>query len=100
MVRQQRILNLTKWEWIGSKYSSPVHDVEFIDGKIWFTTVGGLISNSEETWDLSDYQSEIGWTRGLAVTDEGMYVGTTAIRESNHDYYNCNIARINLVKAF
>ena len=87
MVRQQRILNLTKWEWIGSKYSSPVHDVEFIDGKIWFTTVGGLISNSEETWNLSDYQSEIGWTRGLAVTDEGMYVGTTAIRESNHDYY-------------
>ena len=87
MVRQQRILNLTKWEWIGSKHSSPVHDVEFIDGKIWFTTVGGLISNSEETWNLSDYQSEIGWTRGLAVTDEGMYVGTTAIRESNHDYY-------------
>ena len=87
MVRQQRILNLTKWEWIGSKYSSPVHDVEFIDGKIWFTTVGGLISNSEENWNLADYQSEIGWTRGLAVTDEGMYVGTTAIRESNHDYY-------------
>ena len=87
MVRQQRILNLTKWEWIGSKYSSPVHDVEFIDGKIWFTTVGGLISNSEETWNLADYQSEIGWTRGLAVTDEGIYVGTTAIRESNHDYY-------------
>ena len=87
MVRQQRILNLTKWEWIGSKYSSPVHDVEFINGKIWFTTVGGLVSNSEETWNLADYQSEIGWTRGLAVTDEGMYVGTTAIRESNHDYY-------------
>ena len=87
MVRQQRILNLTKWEWIGSKYSSPVHDVEFIDGKIWFTTVGGLISNSEKTWNLADYQSEIGWTRGLAVTDEGIYVGTTAIRESNHDYY-------------
>ena len=87
MVRQQRILNLTKWEWIGSKHSSPVHDVEFIDGKIWFTTVGGLISNSEKTWNLADYQSEIGWTRGLAVTDEGMYVGTTAIRESNHDYY-------------
>ena len=87
MVRQQRILNLTKWEWIGSKHSSPVHDVEFIDGKIWFTTVGGLISNSEENWNLADYQSEIGWTRGLAVTDEGMYVGTTAIRESNHDYY-------------
>ena len=87
MVRQQRILNLTKWEWIGSKHSSPVHDVEFIDGKIWFTTVGGLISNSEETWNLADYQSEIGWTRGLGVTDEGMYVGTTAIRESNHDYY-------------
>lgn len=87
MVRQQRILNLTKWEWIGSKHSSPVHDVEFIDGKIWFTTVGGLISNSETTWNLADYQSEIGWTRGLAVTDEGMYVGTTAIRESNHDYY-------------
>ena len=87
MVRQQRILNLTKWEWIGTKHSSPVHDVDFIDGKIWFTTVGGLISNSEETWNLADYQSEIGWTRGLAVTDEGMYVGTTAIRESNHDYY-------------
>ena len=87
MVRQQRILNLTKWEWIGTKHSSPVHDVDFIDGKIWFTTVGGLISNSEETWNLADYQSEIGWTRGLAVTDEGMFVGTTAIRESNHDYY-------------
>lgn len=87
MVRQQRILNLTKWEWIGTKHSSPVHDVDFIDGKIWFTTVGGLISNSEATWNLADYQSEIGWTRGLAVTHEGMFVGTTAIRESNHDYY-------------
>ena len=87
MVRQQRILNMTKWEWIGTKHSSPVHDVDFIDGKIWFTTVGGLISNSETTWNLADYQSEIGWTRGLAVTHEGMFVGTTAIRESNHDYY-------------
>ena len=87
MVRQQRILNLTKWEWIGTKHSSPVHDVDFIDGKIWFTTVGGMISNSETTWNLADYQSEIGWTRGLAVTNEGMFVGTTAIRESNHDYY-------------
>ena len=37
--------------------------------------------------ELADYQSEIGWTRGLAVTHEGMFVGTTAIRESNHDYY-------------
>ena len=87
LVRQQRILNLTKWEWIGTKHSSPVHDVDFIDGKIWFTTVGGLISNSETTWNLADYQSEIGWTRGLAVTHGGMFVGTTAIRESNHDYY-------------
>ena len=87
LVRQQRILNLGKWEWIGSKHSSPVHDVEYIDGKIWFTTVGGMISNSEQTWNLADYQSELGWTRGLAVTDEGMYVGTTAIRESNQDYY-------------
>ena len=87
LVRQQRILNLGKWEWLGGKHSSPVHDVEYIDGKIWFTTVGGTISNSEGFWNLADYQSELGWTRGLAVTDEGMYVGTTAIRESNHDYY-------------
>ena len=87
LVRQQRILNLGKWEWIGGKHSSPVHDVEYIAGEIWFTTVGGMISNSEQTWNLADYQSELGWTRGLAVTDEGMYVGTTAIRESNHDYY-------------
>lgn len=88
LVRQQRILNLGKWEWIGGKHSSPVHDVEYIARKIWFTTVGGMISNSEQTWNLADYQSELGWTRGLAVTDEGMYVGTTAIRESNQDYYN------------
>ena len=87
LVRQQRILNLSKWEWLGGKHSSPVHDVESIDGKIWFTTVGGMISNSEQTWNLADYQSELGWTRGLAVTDEGMYVRTTAIRESNQDYY-------------
>ena len=87
LVRQQRILNLGKWEWIGGKHSSPVHDVESIDGKIWLTTVGGMISNSEQTWNLADYQFELGWTRGLAVTDEGMYVGTTAIRESNQDYY-------------
>ena len=87
LVRQQRILNLGKWEWLGGKHSSPVHDVESINGKIWFTTVGGTISNSEESWNLADYQSELGWTRGLAVTDEGMYVGTTAIRESNQDYY-------------
>lgn len=88
LVRQQRILNLGKWEWLGGKHSSPVHDVEYIARKIWFTTVGGMISNSEQTWNLADYQSELGWTRGLAVTDEGMYVGTTAIRESNQDYYN------------
>ena len=87
LVRQQRILNLGKWEWIGGKHSSPVHDVESIDENIWFTTVGGTISNSGESWNLADYQSELGWTRGLAVTDEGMYVGTTAIRESNQDYY-------------
>lgn len=88
LVRQQRILNLTKWEWMGGKQQSPVHDVEFVDGNIWFTTVGGVISNSEHVWNLADYQPEIGWTRGLAVTDEGIYVGTTAIRESNHDYYS------------
>jgi hypothetical protein len=87
LVRQQRILNLSEWKWIGSKYSSPVHDVKFLDGKIWFTTVGGQISNSENFWDLSDYQSELGWTRGLVVGENGMFVGTTAIRESNHDYY-------------
>ena len=39
LVRQQRILNLTKWEWIGTKHSSPVHDVDFIDGKIFTPSV-------------------------------------------------------------
>ncbi len=87
LVRQQRILNLSKWKWLSAKESSPLHDVDFIDGRIWYTTVGGEISNSEQTWKLSDYQSTLGWTRGLAVIDNGMYVGTTAIRESNHNYY-------------
>lgn len=86
-VRQQRILNLSNWEWIGTKKTSPVHDVDFINGDIWYTTVDGEIANSKNKWYLSDYQQDIGWTRGLAVTDDGFFVGTTAIRESNHDYY-------------
>lgn len=87
LVRQQRILNLSKWEWLGSKYESPVHDVQFVDGELWFTTVGGSIQNERTEWSLADYQSELGWTRGLGVTGDGIFVGTTAIRESNHDYY-------------
>jgi hypothetical protein len=94
MVRQSRILNISKWEWIGPRMSSPVHDVQCNrTDTVWCTTVSGRIhkfspEGTQTTFDLGDYQSPVGWTRGLAVTEKGCLVGTTAIRESNHDYFS------------
>jgi hypothetical protein len=39
-------------------------------------------------WELGDYHESIGWTRGLAVTDAGILIGTTAIRDSNSEYFS------------
>lgn len=91
--RQARVLNATKWTWIGSQAHAGVHDVSCQpDGSVLWTTVNGDVHRAgpagvTQTWSLSDYQPTVGWTRGLAVTDQGLLVGTTAVRQSNRDYY-------------
>jgi hypothetical protein len=94
IVRQSRILNLTDWKWLGPRMRGPVHDVSCDDdGSTWCTSVPGYVyrfsaDGSQKVWDLSEYQNPVGWTRGLAVTQKGMLVGTTAIRDSNYDYFS------------
>lgn len=93
LARQNRVLNLTNWSWIGSLMSSLVHDVQ-IDSKgiLWWTTICGEIWNyknktEHKVFDLKTHQKNIGWTRGIAITEEGILVGTTAIRPSNSSYF-------------
>lgn len=91
--RQSRILNIDRWEWVGPRFPAPLHDVCcYAEGEVWCTTVDGhvhRISQGElaRSWDLREHQPTVGWARGLAVTTLGLLVGTTAIRESNRDYY-------------
>ena len=94
LVRQSRILNLETWNWLGPRFSGPVHDVFCDDdGAIWCTTVPGEVhcfstKGAHRVWELGDYQELVGWTRGLAVTNAGILVGTTAIRDSNSEYFS------------
>ena len=101
LVRQGRVLNLSKWDWMGPRLGSPIHDVQVLSNgknrqqKLWFTTVPGQVhchsvgqEDDPEMWDLSDHLDEVGWTRGLGITNHGLLVGTTAIRQSNHDYFH------------
>ena len=94
LVRQSRIINLNSWNWIGPRMPGPVHDVYCDENdSIWCTSVPGQIhrfSNEGEhdIWEMKDYQEIVGWTRGLAITEQGILVGTTAIRESNADYFS------------
>lgn len=89
--RQARILNATKWSWIGPRMHAPIHDVQVaLDGATWCTTVDGSvcrIHDKLESWRVDDERGGAAWTRGLALCDEGMLVGMTAIRESNRDYF-------------
>ncbi len=89
--RQARILNATKWSWIGPRMHAPIHDVQVsLDGETWCTTVDGSvcrINEDVETWRVYNDCGSAGWTRGLALCDEGMLVGMTAIRQSNRDYF-------------
>ena len=91
--RQARILNLTRWAWVGPRLGAGIHDVQCSHGgDVWCTTVGGMVwriapDGAVSQWDLSKHQEKVGWTRGLAITKRGMLVGTTAIRDSNRAYY-------------
>lgn len=91
--RQARVLNVTRWEWVSPHLQAGLHDAHYThDGALWCTTVGGEVhrldaDGGQQTWHLGHYVDHVGWTRGLAVTDEGFLVGQTAIRESNRDYY-------------
>lgn len=98
LVRQGRIFNLSEWKWIGPRFSSPPHDlISGIDDTIWLTTVDGGVhricpEGKTKSWLLKNYQQYIGWTRGLAITNAGFLVGTTAIRSSNSDYFQSFIS--------
>jgi hypothetical protein len=100
--RQARILNTTTWSWVGPRMHAPIHDVQVdSDGATWCTTVDGVvhrINERMESWQICDARGDAGWTRGLALCDEGMLVGMTAIRDSNRDYYRM-ITRSNTSQA-
>ena len=70
-----------------------MHDIHCSeDNSIWCTSINGKIfkiapNGESQVWNLADHFNEIGWTRGLALTRNGMVVGITAIRESNHQYF-------------
>jgi len=91
--RQARILNATSWEWVGPRFTAPVHDVlSYKEGTVWCTSVDGGVhcvetNGTVRSRALHDYLRAVGWTRGLAVTNQGVLVGTTAIRATNRDYY-------------
>lgn len=91
--RQARILNVSRWEWASPHLKAGLHDVHCArDGGLWCTTVGGEVHRLDadggvRTWQLAGLVDQMGWTRGLAVTEQGLLIGMTAIRESNRDYY-------------
>ncbi len=74
--------------------NSLIHDVQLAkDKSIWWTTISGEIwrsnlDSAKKIFDLKEHQMDIGWTRGLAITSEGVLVGTTAIRPSSSGYYH------------
>lgn len=99
-VRQRRVVNLSNWQWVSPEYGAPPHEgfLQVHPGTsqllLWATTVPGLICAtdpiSHETvhcWKLKDYGIPTGWTRGLTLLPHGILVGTTCIRETNHDYF-------------
>lgn len=95
LCRQKRIMNLDTWTWVGPLMDSLIHDVQLVeDQSLWWTTISGEIwrsvdhSHAERVFDLKEHQSDIGWIRGLAITAEGVLVGTTAIRPSNSGYFH------------
>jgi hypothetical protein len=89
--KQQRIINVDNWKQIGTMTPSPIHDLQFHNEVLHCTTIcGKIFSFTEQTsiFDLSKYSIEIGWTRGLLISDDSFIVGTTAIRDSNSNYFN------------
>ena len=92
--RQNRVINIDTWSWVSPFMKSLVHDVQMTkDHRIWWTSIDGEIycackGISEKVFDLKEYQSNIGWTRGLAITSKGILVGTTALRDSNSGYFH------------
>ena len=91
--RQARILDAARWAWIGPRFEAPLHDLCCDkQGGIWCTTVDGTVhqlpvDGSHRRWSLAAHQEVVGWTRGLAITPTGLLVGTTAVRDSNRDYF-------------
>jgi len=89
--KQQRVMNIENWSQIGTKMPSPIHDLQFYNNILHCTTICGKIfsfDNEVSITDLSKFGMEIGWTRGLHVLEEGFIIGTTAIRDSNSNYFN------------
>lgn len=95
--RQGRLLNASTWSWIGPRMGALVHDVHCsVDGSVWCTAVSGIVYRigpdaTVQSWSVADYQGQLGWTRGLAITIHALLIGTTAIRETNRDYFHAQI---------
>lgn len=91
--RHGRLMNVSNWSWIGPQMGRLVHDLQCsVDGSVWCTSVDGHIYKVNravkvDTWSIRDFQPSLGWTRGLTLLDQGMLVGTTAIRKGNRDYF-------------
>ena len=95
--KQQRIINIDNWGQIGPKMPSPIHDLQFSNNKFHWTTICGkkyTFDDKISVIDLAEHGLKIGWTRGLRLLDSGFIIGTTAIRESNVNFFS-HLTKIN-----
>ena len=95
--KQQRIINIDNWGQIGPRMPSPMHDLQFRNNKLHWTTICGkkyTFDGEISVIDLAEHGMEIGWTRGLRLLDSGFIIGTTAIRENNVNFFS-ELTKIN-----
>ena len=89
--KQQRVINIDNWSQIGIRMDSPVHDIQIIDGEVFWTTVSGKVYSSKShkpILDLKKHCDSIGWTRGLFISPDYFLIGLTSIRETNSNFFN------------
>lgn len=89
--KQQRIINVSKWNQVGERMDSPVHDIQVAGSEVFWTTISGCLyssSKSEALVDLRKHCNAVGWTRGLYISDDYILFGSTSIRKTNSNYFN------------